>query len=1472
MKSITLFFFLVVFNLTIKAQIDTKNFPVNQKEILGNSQSEKLAKKGTEKEDNVYEMKHKNSAWFKEMRKPSADYFKIKNLFDNYFGSHKWERSKSREYGEGWIKTKLFYLDKNGKVQNPPPFDDTKHQKIELNKAFKATATTRTVGSWTMIGPVNSARTGYSSDYNHGGYVYLNRIDPTNTQKMFAGFLTGGLWMTSDGGTNWTLTDANMPDEAYSDLDVCRDTPNTVYAISTSRVIKSTDGGLTWTTTTLTSAGYSGKAYDIAVSPTDPNVVVARWSSRIYRTSDGGTTWNQITTGLPNYSIWDSSSHSEMLDWSTTNDNVVYCLSTSNNNQVVVYRSADAGASFTVMTTITLDAAANGQIVGWAKLLLPSDNNTAIYVAIGTGTSAYGHQAVQFYKLNNTTGAEILKRVNMLDGLTDDTKIHHGDIAMDRNNENRLVYGTYGTDKAYYSTNNGVGFQTSTFTHSDVRSVDMVNNRALVGSDGEVALSTDGGATLATISNSISNHELWGFGSAFKSDLVASGNNHGPAMAKENGSGFEWYNLSGADQGNTDVNPLDDRYIYSQGYSNYRYFRTGVHTMINESNFLDAGGIYAYFNSMEFHPNLYYSLITHHAGQYPTGNANLATWKNSLIKTTDNGASISIVKTFTGQVFREKICMTNPNVIYVVVGLTNNKLWKTTDGGTIWTDVTPTLAASSNETNIADVAVSDADPNQVWLTYSRVQTACKVLKSANGGTSWAAFGTQATLTSNPNTKIIFQRGSNGGVYVANKSGVYYKNNSMADWLMLGNGLPAMDIRFMFINYNLGKLRIGTSRGAWEHNLYETSPPKAQISASTNKLACSRETIQFKDYSTVRNASATWAWTFPGGTPSSSSLENPVVSYANVALGFYDVSLTVTDGLGSSSQTLTNFIEITGNECNVDTLAGKLLTLSAQGDYAQQSNAINITTNTITLSAWIKPNGNQASYAGIIFSGSGGASGLDFRNGNQLGYHWNDAGSSYGWSGGPTVPINVWSHVALVISPTAAVAYLNGVPYTNTTAHPAVNFNEVFQLGIDRSNTSRNFKGLIDEVCIYNRSLSTSEIRELMNLTRNNPNMGSMPATDASLIAYYQFNEGVGKPTYDKIGVNNVVLAGNATKTAISTAPVGGGKFQRINVSSAGLKDFASPGLELTFPTSGTYPNGDVVVTRLNVTPDQLASAITLPSVPLSYYIVRNYGTNATFTALSSIKIKNVYGTTNAMVASPASLKLFKRLSNDDGLTWGTSIDDADIVTNNSGVGTVTFGAGLNNTSFSQFLIGSTLAALPVQLLGFTATLNDNGLAKLNWETAQEINLRQYEIERSADALNFEKIAILPATNKNSYSYIDGKAMFGQNYYRLKMIDLDGKFAYSKTKSVEITANTICTIWPNPSQDGNLFFSFQRLKSKQDLSLSVTNADGQLVKSLYFNNVNNNSQYSLNLEQSGVYFVRISLTDGQIFSKKIVVAE
>ena len=1241
------------------------------------------------KEDFNYELKHKSESWFSDM-KDHANYFEVKNKYDLYFANKQWEKSKPRTLGENWLKSKLYYLDANGFVQPAPKKERGYNYNMPIN-SFNLNSTSL-IGSWELLGPVNSATTNYSGKGNHGGYVFLNRIDPTNNLKRFVSFVTGGLWMTNDGGTNWTLVDSNLPDDTYLDLDVALSNPLIVYAISDQQVIKSIDGGLNWNSTALISSAYSGKAYDIAVSPSNANIVVARWGNKIYRTTDGGTTWTAVLTSLSNHQVWDSSVHSEMLDWSTTNTSVVYSLSTNHSNTVILHRSNDSGATFTQIATLSLSNTANGQTVGWAKLLLPSTNVTSIYIAIGSGNNAYAHKAAHLYKVNATTGAVESTKTNMITGVGDpfnhDPVLHHGDISMDRNDENKIVYGSYGNNKIHVSTNNGDSFSLSTATiHSDIRTIDIVNNIFLIGTDGETVVSTDNGTTLTTQTNSISNHELWGFGSAFKTSVVASGNNHGPVMIKEAANGFDWYNGTGADQGNTDVNPLDDRYIYSQGYSNYRYFRTGVHTLINESNFLDIGGIYSYFNSIEFHPNNYYTIITHHAGQYPTGNSSLNIWKRSLIKTEDNGSSISIVKTFNQQVFREKISMKNPNHMYVVEGITNNKLWHTEDAGVTWVNTTPNSTETSGQTNISDIAVSDENPNEIWVTYSGVQSTCKVLKSNDYGATWVNL-TQANLTEYPLTKIVFQRGSNGGVYVGNKSGVYYRNNAMSTWEAIGTGLPMSQIRFMFINYNENRLKIGTSRGAFAHDLYEVSPTNALISASTAKIICPTvENVQFKDYSVVRNASATWSWSFPGGTPSSSNEENPEISYANTIDGFYDVTLTVTDAYGTSTQTLTNFIEIS-NQCGTqipDSIPGNVARLSgaANGDYLEVDD-LNLDRNSFTFSCWIKPNGIQEDYSGIFSTQNNDTSLiLNFLNGdNTIGFH-----PIWWWSSGLKAPPNEWSHVALVSNGTQVKIYVNGVESINNTALSSQIVSKIDLGRYGRGYSSRYTNLEMDEVSIWNRPLSIDEIRQWRHLTKTN----NADPIFTGLIAYYQFNEVNGNISINKTSNTNYAsyFGISASNHIPSNAPVFKGKSEKININSAGIKDYITTGLSMNF-ANGIYPNGDVWVSTSTINPDVLPDALQHFN---SYAIINNYGVNKTFTPLESMSFT---GNSEYYISSANDYNLYKRNSNDTGNSWGSVVDTGDEITGTGGANTlISFSTGLTINSFSQFVLSNNDSTLSV---------------------------------------------------------------------------------------------------------------------------------------------------------------------------------
>lgn len=143
--------------------------------------------------------------------------------------------------------------------------------------------------------------------------------------------------------------------------------------------------------------------------------------------------------------------------------------------------------------------------------------------------------------------------------------------------------------------------------------------------------------------------------------------------------------------------------------------------------------------------------------------------------------------------------------------------------------------------------------------------------------------------------------------------------------------------------------------------------------------------------------------------------------------------------------------------------------------------LNLTVNTVTISGWIYPTASQPSATGIFFSRNGSeVSGLGYGANNQLGYTWNtNAAATYNFASGLIVPTNMWSYVALVVSPSNAVLYLynaNGAASaTNAIPHGVATFSGSSLIGSDSSAVGRTFNGMIDEIAVWDRSLSEVEV-------------------------------------------------------------------------------------------------------------------------------------------------------------------------------------------------------------------------------------------------------------------------------------------------------------------------------------------------------------------------------------------------------------
>jgi hypothetical protein len=138
-----------------------------------------------------------------------------------------------------------------------------------------------------------------------------------------------------------------------------------------------------------------------------------------------------------------------------------------------------------------------------------------------------------------------------------------------------------------------------------------------------------------------------------------------------------------------------------------------------------------------------------------------------------------------------------------------------------------------------------------------------------------------------------------------------------------------------------------------------------------------------------------------------------------------------------------------------------------------------TVTAATFLCWIRRNGTQGTYDGIIFSRSTNVTGMSFYESNQLGYTWNNTVSTYNWASGLTIPDLTWCMIALSVTPTSATAYLcqsSGITTaTNTVSHTSTTLDAI-RIGFDAA-FSRYFTGNIAIAQIYGTALSAGEISQ-----------------------------------------------------------------------------------------------------------------------------------------------------------------------------------------------------------------------------------------------------------------------------------------------------------------------------------------------------------------------------------------------------------
>jgi len=189
-------------------------------------------------------------------------------------------------------------------------------------------------------------------------------------------------------------------------------------------------------------------------------------------------------------------------------------------------------------------------------------------------------------------------------------------------------------------------------------------------------------------------------------------------------------------------------------------------------------------------------------------------------------------------------------------------------------------------------------------------------------------------------------------------------------------------------------------------------------------------------------------------------------------------------------------------------------------------------------------------------------------------------------------------------------------------------------------------------------------------------------------------------------------------------------------------------------------------------------------------------------------------------------------------------------------------------SHSQFFI----AALPVEMISFVAKKHNETEIALQWATSSETNNRGWEVYNSMDGVNWTSLGFHEgaefSNSINEYEWIDRFPKVGVNFYKLKQIDFDGRFIFSKIETLNYgTLNENFIIYPNPVKDE--LFVEKTGKSELPTVVDIYTQSGQLMSSYTLEGLTKRQFIDMSNFESGVYYARIKTIES-IFNHRFVV--